>query len=286
MTQAIVKNASSIIDAYLGRPQGLAWSPDAGGTPAYMVAPTPRLTLTCVSAVSPGAGVVVAYAGAKLDNNVVGEAVVLDRANISAVETCVITAIDPAAKTITLQNVQFAHAPACTVEFGMTIMEERELPSDRSITRVAQHPIMTLLSGAGRYGYGRRSQQTAGNFQEFNLLAVVSSFGGPPLWIPWDVNNASVSNLTGEIWVPAGVLLAYYTDVRVWYIAGFAYDEIPQPVKQACANICTLLKETGLGANIRSRNVRDGTVVGKFENNMIDFNSRQLLDPYLARRFI
>jgi hypothetical protein len=184
-TLAQVRNASAMIDAYLGRPQGLVWQCDAAGTPAYMLAPTPRLTLATVGAVSPGAGVAVAYTGAVLDNNAVGEAVVLDRANFSQSETCVIQAIDPAHRIITLYKVLNSHAPSCKIEFGLTIMEERELPADRSITRVAQFPVMQLLSGAGRYGYGRRSQQTAGNMQEFNLLAVVSSFGGPPLWIPW-----------------------------------------------------------------------------------------------------
>lgn len=283
---ASVRNACALIDAYLGRPEGLVWQPDARGTPAYMAAPAPRLTLTTLGALAPSVNVAVPYTGALLDNNSVGETLVLDRTSDDpyVAETCVIQAVAPG--SVTLTSVLFPHSSGCAMDMGLTIMEERELPNDRSIARVSRTPVLRLVSGAGRYGYGRRSDQTQGNFQEFNLLAVVSSFGGPPLWVPWDVANASVSNMSGEVWVPSGVLLAYYTDVRMWYVAGFSQENIPDPVKQATASVTQAVLSTGLGPNIRSRNVRDGTVVSKFENNMIDANSREVLAPYKAYRFV
>ncbi len=246
------------------------------------------MTLKSSATILPGSSVVVPFTnGPSLDGNSVGEVVILDRGSKNDGpdrEACVISATAPG--SITLKNVVNSHDPACTIDFGMTIMEERELPPDRSIARTAQFPIMKMFDGVGRYGYGRRSSQTAGNMQEFNLLAVVSNFGGPPLWIPWSAYDASVSARTGEVWVPAGVLLAYFTDVRMWYIAGYQQSGLPDDIKQACANIVNLGKESGLGANIRSRNMRESTTVTKWENNMIDTNTRNMLAPYKARRFV
>lgn len=283
-TETKVRAASQLIDAYLGRPQGLVWVPDALGNPCYMSSPAATQTLKSTGAILPGTSVVVPFTGPGLDGNSVGEVVILDTSSKTLVEACVIQALSPG--VVTLQSVTNSHAPSCTMDLGLTIMEERELPAQRSIARVAQFPITRLLSGVGRYGYGRRGTQIAGNMQEFNLLAVVSNFGGPPLWIPWTVTNASVSFRTGEIWVPAGVLLDYFTDVRIWYIAGFSASGLPSNIKQACANIILLGKETGLGANIRSRGMRESTTVSKWENNMIDKNTREILDPFKARRFV
>ena len=287
VTPGLVNSASALIDAYCKRKEGLIWTPDFAGNPAYMAAATPLLTITGQGSIASGSNVVVPYTGAVLDNNAVGEVVILDRAQSTKIEACVIQAVaPPPSQSVTLKTVQTPHADACTIEFGLTVMEEKELPNDRSIARVSKFPVMKLQSGAGRYGYGRRSSQSAGNFQEFNLLAIVSSFGGPPLWIPWEVTNASTNFRTGEIWVPAGVLLAYYTEVRVWYVPGFSKANLHPDIKQACANIVRNLKETGLGANIRSRSVRGDMVVSKFENNMIDKNTRDLIEPFRARVYV
>jgi hypothetical protein len=286
-TTALVQQAGALVDGYLARPGGLVWSPDATGAPAYMAALASSITLAVGSpGIAPGANIVVPYSGPSLDNNSVGEVVIVDRTDEDTVEACVITAVSQSApNTITLQNVQFAHDPGAKMEFGLTLQEQKEMPKDRSTTVLAEGPVMQLLSGVGRYGYGRRSTQVAGNFQEFNLLAAVSNFGGPPLWIPWTVTDASINRLTGEVWVPAGILLAYYTEVKIWYVAGFQKSAIPWNIKQATANIVNVIKETGLGANIRRREMRDGVGVNKFENNLIDFNTREMLKPYHARIF-
>jgi hypothetical protein len=282
----LVQQASALIDGFLQRPEGLVWTEDGSGAPCYMNSPSPTLTLTAPSGgISPGTNVVVQYAGPALDNNSVGEVLVLDRTNTGITEACVIQAVGNSPNTVTLQTVQFAHGSGATMEFGLTIQEQREVPKDRSVVLLANPQIMQLQSGVGRYGYGRRSQQIMGNFQEFNLLAVVSAFGGPPLWIPWQTTDAGLNRSTGECWIPAGILLAYYTEVKIWYIAGFQQSALPFNVKQACANIVGQLKETGLGPNIRRRDQKDGVGSQRFENEMIDPNSRDLLRPYHARIF-
>lgn len=285
VTAAQVAQAGALVDAYLSRSRGLVWSPDAAGAPACMAAATASLVLVGTGSVASGSGVVVPYTGPTLDNNSIGEIVVLDRLDETKIESCVVTAVGTLPSTVTLQTVQFAHDAACTIEFGLTLFEQREMPAGRSVTRLSEHPIMRLLSGAGRYGYGRRSDQISGYNQDFNLLASVSTFGGPPLWTTWSVSDASVTPSTGEVWIPSGIMMAYYSEVRVWYVAGYSEDRIPSNIKQATANIVAQLKETGLGANVRQRAQRDGVSTSRFENNLIDVNTREILAPFRARNF-
>jgi hypothetical protein len=289
-TQAQINNASQLIDAFLKRPEGLVWMPDQTGNPCYMAAPTPFLTIKSAQSFSPGSNVTVQYVGANLNSNSIGEVLVLEASNPSNVEACAIVAVNPPVDdtpgTITLDTVINSHTSSITMDFGRLITEQREMPENRSVTRCSQLPLLNLRSGVGRYGYGRRSDQTAGDMQEFNLLAVIASFGGPPLWIPWAVANASVEYKSGEIWVPAGVLLAYFSDVKFWYVSGFPFASLDTNVKQACANIIANLGDKGLGANIRTRSLPGSTATTKFENDVIDANTRQMLWPFKARTFV
>ncbi len=282
----LVQQASALIDGYLARPEGLVWSPDAAGNPAYMAGLASAITLASGSGgILAGSNVVVPYSGPSLDDNSIGEVVVIDRTVNTKTESCVITAVTKAPNTLTLSVVQFDHSAGASMELGLVIEEQKEMPKDRSVVLLQMHPVMNLLSGVGRYAYGRRSEQVLGNFQEFNLLAVVNTFGGPPAWIPWPVADASINRRTGECWIPAGMFLAYYTEVKVWYVAGYQKSALPYNVKQACANIVLALKETGLGPNIRRRDQRDGVGTQRFENQMIDINTRNMLDPFHARNF-
>jgi len=284
VTADMVGQATSLINAFLARPGGLLYSVDFAGNPAYMAGKTTSFVLLAGSGGVPsGQNVVVPYSGPTLDNNSVGEVVIIDRTNEDLCEACVISAVGTNPNTVTLYNVQNVHGDGARMELGLTLSEQKEMPKDRSTTLLANLPVMNLQSGVGRYGYGRRSQQISGSFQEMNLLAVVSSFGGPPLWIPWTVTDAGLNRNTGEVWVPAGILLAYYTEVKIWYTSGYSYATLPDQVKFACANVVKALKETGLGPNIKNRETRDGLKSSKFENNIIDANTREMLRPYRAR---
>ncbi len=280
---AQVQQASMLINGYLRRPEGLLWGADANGTPAYMAGLQPKLALAAAAAIAPGSNVAVPVTGAALGRDFVGEVVTIDRANAPACETCVIVGIAPG--ELTLQTVLFSHASGTALELGMAILEERALPKDRSLARLARWPVVRLLSGLGRYAYGRRGSQQAGELAEFNLLAVVSSFGGPPLWIPFDVCQADVSVSTGEVWVPAGALLAYYSEVRVRYLAGWSSAGLPQDVKQACANLVRTLIDQGLSANVESYSAGD-TRIKLFSDTLLDADTKAMLDPYRARLFL
>lgn len=278
-----VRAASQLIDGHLKRPEGLVYKCDALGNPCYYTSSTPKATLNAGSVITPGTNVRIPYTGMTLDNNFQQEVLILDRATDALVEACVVTTFE--AGFITLASVTNTHASGCTMDLGLTIMEETTMPEGRSLTRMSRPNPLRVFSGAGRYGYGRRSQQIMGDMGDMNLLMVTAAFGGPPLWTPWDPKQASISFVTGEIWVPAGILLSYFTDIRVWYIAGFIQASLPDNVKQACANIIKLGKDSGLGANVRSRAVGQGGTVSKWENNMIDNNTRQMLLPYMTRLF-
>lgn len=276
-TQQIVR-ASGIIDAYLKRPEGLVWGADFMGLPAYMVGLSPLLSLTLAAAVSPGTNVVVPFAAAMaMQDALLGEVLVLDRATPSACEAAAIIAVNATAGTITLDRVRTAHAQGATAETGLAIMEERPVASKRSVTRVSRSQLVRLQSGLGRYSYGRRSDQVAGLYEDVNLLATVQAFGGPVQWVPFDVSQAAISTATNEIWVPAGLMIAYFSDVRVRYIAGFSEAGIPAAVKQATASI--IGKIDGFGDSDPAFKVMQagGTKLERFTDSALDTDTKALL---------
>ena len=279
---AEVQQASLLVNGYLKRPEGLVWGADANGAPAYMAGATAALTLSAAAGFAPGSNVTLGYAGAALGQDSIGEVVTIDRANAAICETSVIAQAAPG--SLTLASVLFAHAGGATLELGMAILEERALPKDRSVTRLARWPVARLLSGLGRYAYGRRDAQAAGEMAEYNLLAVVSSFGGPPLWIPFDVSQADVSIATSEVWVPAGALLAYYSEVRLRYLAGWSAAQLPLDVKQATANLVRAIIDQGLSANVESYSAGD-TKLARFSDTLLDADTKAMLAPYRARLF-
>lgn len=237
-TVAQVQQASAYVDGWLKRPEGLVCANDAAGNPCYMVSLNPSDSWTFPNAISAGVSVSVRVPlGRLMTNDLLGQVIILDRAVPNKTEAVVITNVNPAAGTIILGSVAYAHSAGVIGDFGLTNFEERSLPAKRSMIRMARQGVTRLVSGVGRYGYGRRSDQMQGTYNEINLLATLQTFGGPPQWIPFDVTQASISTSTAELWVPAGILLAYYTDVRVWYLAGYSAAGLPDIIKQAVAAV-------------------------------------------------
>ncbi|MFG1388814.1 hypothetical protein [Xanthobacter versatilis] len=292
-TAGQVAYASRLIDEYLRRPEGLVWKPDYAGRPAYMDGLTPTNTFTTSSAISPGLNVVVPVSNLYKTTTILGEVLILDRAG--QCEACVVTAVDTA--TVTLDKVERPHSSGTTLELGLVLMEERQMPAKRSVTRVSRPNFVRLLALQGRYGYGRRSDQMSGTYNEVNLLATLSSFGGPPQWVPVDIAQVDASSVTGELWVPAGMMLAYYTDVRARYIAGFPVGGLPEPIKTACAQIVISQSATaGIPTTVGSLRAGD-TEIRRFGSaggndgprragsGVTDLSSdvKGMLDPYRVR---
>jgi hypothetical protein len=281
-----ILNASMLIDAYLGRPEGLQWLPDAAGLPCYMAGLSASLSLTLPANIQPGQNVQVAVPGASTLSvfGSLGDVVILDRANATACEACVISSTQP--NQITLQSVSYAHGQGATLDFGMVIREQKTLPPKRSITRVGSWPIVRIHSGLGSYRYGRRSEQQAGLYADQSVLALMQTFGGPPEWIPWDVTAADFSEITNEVWIPSGIFLAYYSDVRIFYVAGFNQANIPPIIKQVTANIITAgLNTQNMAGGIKVAKAGD-TMLQRFEATVIDADTKRQLDMYKARRFV
>ena len=276
-----ITQASTMIDAYLMRPEGLVWSPDYLGQPCYMSALTPTQTYESTGTISPGSNVVVNLTqNVVLYPDMIGEVVILDRENTALIEACVISALSTSGSgSITLFSVANSHSADCTIDFGLLIEEERELPVKRSVMRVARPPVR-LLSGLGRYGYGTRVSQSAGMYSEINLLAAIQTFGGPPLWIPFPINQAGVSLKTQEIWVPAGLLLAYYSEVRLWYVSGFPVTGIPAIIKQATAQIVNaIVQNPQFMGQIQSIGA-GATKLARFAPSQLDKDTLHMLNTH------
>lgn len=272
--------ASTIVDAYIKRPEGLVYVADNNGSPCAMAGMSPTITYTIAGAVAAGSNIVVTVSPANARVDMIGEVLVLDYGTPNLVEACVVVGVT-GNNQFTLGTVQFAHSAGVKADVGRVLTEDRSCPAKRSIIRVAKWPIMNVLSLMGRYAYGRRSDQVAGAFQEINLLATIQAFGGPPMWTPISTAQASYSDQTGEIWIPAGMLLAYYSDVRAKYVAG--YPQVPQPVVKATAQVAsTMLATAGMPASIKRLSAGD-TKLESFSSSTLDDDVKSLLQPFMAR---
>lgn len=280
-TAAELTQASSLIDAYLKRRDGLLYGVDATGNPAYMARKTATATLQAPNGIPAGVGVSVALSGPVTAVSV-GDVLLVDRA--TAAEALLVTALNGA--SVTFARVDNAHAAGCALEAGLLVVEERTLPDSRPLTLLSYPPVARLLSGLGRYGYTRRSVMNELLVEEYNLLATMSHFGGPPQWEPFPVDNAGFDRDTGRIWIPSGALLAYFTDIRVQYVAGYSYASLPDPIKSACANVVAAFENfPELNGNIR-RFQAGQQVAERFADQVLDADTKTLLDPWCARTFI
>jgi hypothetical protein len=280
-----IRTASAIVDSYLSRPEGLIWQPDYTGQPCCMAALKPTISFTLGADIAPGAAVV-ASIGANINlNNNLGDVFILDQDDPTKIEAVYVAAAQPG--QVTLRGVTIAHAAGASMRGGLTIKEERALPSGRNITQAMKGPIRRLISAFGRYDYGRRNEQNTGWFQEISLLTMVSSFGGPPVWQEISLVDVSTSDATDEIWFPAGILIAYFNSVRYSYIVGFASAAaVPAIVKNAVAGIignATAFPE--LTGNVKSLKAGDSAVT-RFSDSVLDATTRAQLDAFKARMWV
>ena len=284
--------ASTLVDSYLRRPKGLIYVSDTNGNPSMMAAAVPDLTFTLTAAIQPGQLVNATVSPALITPDTVGEVLIID-AGLPTMEACQVCNVSlPNANItipgtggdtngVTLGNVQFAHAAGAKAQTGLTLIEEKSLPSKRSVTMLSELPAVNLVSLLGRYAYGRRSDQVGGLYQEMNLLASIQSFGGPPQWIIVDTEQASISPRMGELWVPAGMLLAYYSDVRAYYIAGWTAATLPPQIKTATANIINTLNAIAIPASLQTATAASSTLK-RFTASNIDTDTQRMLNPYKA----
>ena len=280
--------ASTLIDAYLKRPEGLVWAPDSAGQPCFMAAATPTLNLTLAQAIATGNNVPVTFNGPSQLLQV-GDVLVLDSATPNAAEACVVATTTGAGSgssgpvTATFPSVMNNHVQGASAALGLVIEEQRTMPANRPITRVSRTPVLRLISGIGRYGYGRRGDAANYNMEQFNLLAALSKFGGPPVWEIFQAPlNYSWDPQTGQVWVPAGIMLAYYSEVKLRYVAGFQASAIPPPIKWAVARLIQVMANDPSLGNAKTFKAGDTTVT-RFTASLLDQDTLNAIQPYAAR---
>lgn len=287
-TQSQVIQASAIIDAYTKRqPKGLLYSLDYSGAPCYMSAVLPTLSFVAAGGIISGSNITVTLSGS-IGFLQVGEVLIVDRNNTNLTESCIVSSINPQNKTIILSNVINNHASGVTLDSGMTIFEEKSLLSQKPITQLSYSPIVNLISGVGQYGYERRGDNNLYTDGDFNLLSQLTAFGGAPGWTFFSISDTQVNYLTGDVWIPSGVYLSYFTNVRMWYIAGWTYQNLPYEIKQACANIVNALSSAssdGFSGNIKLYRAGD-TEIQKFSASYLDSDTKSLLDRYCVRIYL
>jgi len=290
-TVAQITQVSALIDGYLARPAGLVYTADALGQPCFMSGLTPKLTFTSASAFGPGQGVQVEVNG-PVNMLQVGDCVVLDRETESLVESAQVTSISGQFLTLgsmaasDVNGLVNAHGSGCTIETGLLIEEKRYVPKSRSEVSLANVPVARIVGGTGRYGYGRRGDSASSNTDDFNLLAALNKFGGPPAWEIWPANSsAGIDSETGLVWVPAGIMLAYYSEVKIRYVAGYAYENLPGQIKMACAQLVAALASMPNLGNVRSYQAGD-TKIQSFAASVFSDDVKVLLGPWRVRAFV
>ena len=275
-TDAQIASAAAVIDAYLKRPEGVLYVSEADGSPCYMAGATPTGSLTLTTPLAIGAGNSAAVSG-WVTPDMVGE-VLIAEVGLPSVEALVVTAVN--GQVLTFGTVKRAHSG--TLTRGLCITEQKALPARRSITQVSRPPLARLVAGQGRYGVGRRSRQSAG-VSDFNLVSTIATFtGGVPYWQAFSVADASVG-ANGEVWIPSGLLMDFYTDVRLTYVAGYPQENVPAALQAAVASVLTTLQTfPEFSGNLKSL-AAGGTKLERFADQALDADTRNMLAPFMAR---
>jgi hypothetical protein len=142
--------------------------------------------------------------------------------------------------------------------------------------------LSPILGASGRYGYPRRSQ--AAIYPDLNYgmnpLMIASYFGGPPGFTAIDVTKIDVMGDVGEIWLPAGIYLAQYTEIVVIYNAGFHPLYLPSPLKQATAMVVRNFIARAGGVSSVLRMIVSGSANVNFTPDLIDSNIESILAPF------
>ena len=270
---ALVRQASALIDTALQRPEGLLYAADQTGLPVAQAALAPTMLLTLQGAISAGQSVTATITPAIATPDMVGEVLVLDEGAATA-EACVVGTVN-ASNSVQLASVSYSHSSGAPIDRGRVFVEELE-PSQKSLTiRVSRLPIARLLAA-----------------QWSPTWAIAYGAGtSMPVWIQADLSKASVNYASGEIYIspnvtpPSNSFMTSYLKVRVWYVAGFPDGSAPAPIKQATADLVNAMKNAAdLPANIKMAKA-GSTELEKFINSNIGPDTRAMIDVYRARIF-
>jgi len=280
-TTVQVDQASNIVDAALGRTEGLLYATSTAGAPLYMLRKPAETSRTISANVNPGALVQVSItSGAILQQ---GTSLVLNKLGTTA-EVCKIQQVIDA-NTVVLAFVANAHISGETAETGLTVEETVKLAKNRNFVVIRRNPIVKLVSVIGRVTYARRGDLAhQATMQDFSMIAAISAFGGAPIWQDVQVPDSSIDVQNGNIWCPIGLAMIPYNEVKLSYIAGYTYASLPMQIKQATANVMQAIAESPASAAIKTFKAGD-TQMERFLSTIIDDETRALLSPFEVRRY-
>lgn len=286
-----VGRASRLIDTWCARAKwGFVYDVDFAGNPAYMTAASPDIIWTAPATISPGQNVVVPISAGQALVDVIGKTVTIEPGVSGQCEVCAIVGVTNSPNTITLDLVQKTHTGPVKLSGGLQIFEERYLDNRRAYIRLAQFPVIKLISGAGRIEYGRRSDQITGAYYDNSILSVFASanWGGAPPWLIFPANQCGLNGVSGQVWVPVSVYLMRYSDVRMWYAAGYLLANLPAQIKQACANIVSRYGQvagTPFADSTFKKMAAGDTSLERFKDVAVDTETGMMLEPFRANQY-
>jgi hypothetical protein len=162
--------------------------------------------------------------------------------------------------------------------------EQLRLPSGRNRVLLSYTPAVALapatipyVTAQGRYGYPRRASSSMQVFPATSLLELSSIFGGPPQWEDIDVTQIVDNHATGEIWLPPGIYMAQYTEIKITYTAG--YVVVPDAIMAACAYLVFAYLERAAMMGMKGK----VTALVASDHTLIDADIKAMLDPYRVR---
>ena len=107
-----VVQASVIVDAAIGRPEGVLWTAGSDGSPGWMTGADPSASVALPGAIAAGTNVALANMPAWLcTQDLVGDVIVLERGVSGKAEACIVSAVS--GTTVTLAKV--VNAPRLNV---------------------------------------------------------------------------------------------------------------------------------------------------------------------------
>ena len=278
-TAAQVTQASVLIDSYLRRPEGLVYSADSAGNPCFMQSMAPIGPFSIAAGLAPGTNVLATVTG-PISTLQPGSVIIAEKATPANLEPLVVSSI--VSNQVTFESVTKTHAVGATYHTGLVIFETRQLPSNRPLALLSKNPICRILSMSGRCGFKRRGGGPNSLPYDTGLLASTAMFGGPLPWQTINVAYADFNRETGQVCIPASILMANFTEVRFNYVSGFPSTGLPDAIKLATASIINAQASTPLNGNIKLMKAGD-TQMERFIDSVLDSSIRQMLSSYRAR---
>ncbi|TXD58867.1 hypothetical protein FUT88_13400 [Ralstonia sp. TCR112] len=80
-------------------------------------------------------------------------------------------------------------------------------------------------------------------------------------------------------------MLAYYSEIKVRYVAGFQYTNLPDEIKLATAQLITAMSQNAQMGALKSYRAGD-TQIEQFAATVISDDVKALLNPWRARMFV